>query len=640
MGFVKFDPHGRLLDATGNPIHLVGINYVASYICSNFWEDWRPDHIERDLKRIHDLGLQAVRIPMHWGYMEPEPGKFNGDFETRFRWFVETCRKYALYIMPWFLVGIATREYDVPYRNGRPFCTGEMVQLEQAHLKHFIAPYRDEEQILFWDICDEPEWFSRFPNTAQLPYDREVMVQWVQSMYDAIRSVDPNHLITLGFGHIATANYGMDVRDMAAVLDLMAVTAYPNFSNEGIDTVRNNYCLPYHVKMNARGKPVFTCEAPGYSTIQYSEAVVSRFVKASLYGNLLSGSVGVLPWVYTDFEESLWHQVPLEGYTIEPGFGFWNVDGRLKPHGEVLREYAAFSKKAELGKYRPQPAEVAILVPDGYYEGAVDSVFKVYTAMILAKGCGAAVDLVWTTEELSRYKMLIMPSCAGMRTSSWDKVRRFVENGGLLYFLYDGGQNAYFNRLFGVEVETQERNPGYRAMGLTREWGKWPVGSAISFAGKGDVLRITPESAQVLCRFEDGEPALLKNSYGQGTAYLAAIQLDSGLLEVPYRQYLACDSFAMVDTMLREAGVRRIAVCDHSAMEVGCLENPDTGEKLILCVNHEKTAVKTTVTFDGAFIPEEWKITRFDDGTPVGLSDALELEPAGVAVYRMTRNFN
>lgn len=638
MGFVRFDKTGHLLDAAGNQVHIVGINYVASYICTNYWEDWRPDRIEHDLKTIHEMGLQAVRIPMHWGFMEPEPGKYNPVFEERFRSFVEMCRKYELYIMPWFLVGIATRDYDVPFRNGRPFYSGEMVQIEEAHLKHFIAPYKDEERILFWDICDEPEWYSRFHGAEQLPFSRTEMARWVKSMYDAIRSVDRNHLITLGFGHIAAANYGMDVRDMADILDLMVITAYPGAAFEGIDSCRNNYCIPYHVKMNSRGKPTFTCEAPGYSSIAYSEEIVGRYFKTSIYGNLLAGSTGVLPWVYNDFEENLWHDTPLEKYTIEPNFGIITVDGRLKPSGQVLKDYAAFAKKAELGKYRPQKAEVAVLVPDGYYPRVGHAMNRIYTAMILAKGCGAAVDLVWTTEDLSGYKLLLMPTFTGMTTSSWDKVRRFVENGGTLYLTYEAeGLCGYFNRLFGVEVQTPEKDYGYQAMTVKEDWGCWKRGDVIPMTGKdrGAVLRVRPENAKVLCTFDDGEAALLKNAYGKGYAYLATSPLDSGLMDIPCKEYLQTKSFDMLDTIMTEAGISRVINCDHPAVEAGCLVKDQSGEMLAVLLNHDNHEVHTVISIDGSLIPAGWEVRAFEDGKLICDGDSLTLEPAGVMVYKI-----
>ena len=161
MGFFQFDSYGRLVNPEGEPVHIVGINYVASYICTNFWQDWRPERIASDLKRIAELGLNAIRIPMHWGYMEPEPGQYRKDFSEKFAYVIQLCRQYGLYVMPWFLAGIATEAYDVPFRNGESFFTGRMLRIARQHLQHFIEPYRDDPQILFWDICDEPEGYDQ-----------------------------------------------------------------------------------------------------------------------------------------------------------------------------------------------------------------------------------------------------------------------------------------------------------------------------------------------------------------------------------------------------------------------------------------------------------------------------------------------
>ena len=639
MSFVTFDKKGRLLDAAGNPVHIVGINYVASYICTNFWEDWRPDVIEKDLKKIAELGLNAVRIPMHWGFMEPEPGRYNPVFEQEFADFMGMCRKYGLYVMPWFLVGVATRDYDVPFRNGRSFFDDEMTRIAAEHLKHFIAPYKDEEWILFWDICDEPEWYSRNPGADQLPYDRMRVVRWVKEMYDAIRSVDSNHLITLGFGHIATANYGMDVRDMAEVLDLMVVTAYPQASRERLDTVRNNYTVPYHVKMNSRGTPVFACEAPGMSSIVYSEEIIGRYFKTTLYSNLVNGSTGVLPWVFNDFEESLWHDVPLEKYLIEPSFGIITVDGRLKPSGQELRDFAAFAKKAELGKYRPQKAEVAVMIPEGYYQKINVCYDKIYTAFELAKGCGVDVDFVWTSEDFSGYKLLLMPTTVGMTTSAWDKVRRFVEDGGMLYHIYDGcSPNGYFNRLFGVEVQADEFDNGHRQMVAQQAWGSWNPGDAVPFVGtnRGSVLDVSCKDAQTLFSLEDGKPALLRHNYGKGTCFLATIPLDNGLMKIPYREFLETSSFELLNTMMEEAGICRIIRINHPAVETGCMVDSETGEMLVICINHDNAEVEAEIKGDTSQIPTNWQVRNFDTGEIVDLCGTkVRLEPAGVMIYKI-----
>ena len=483
MGFVHFDGKGRLIGKSGRPEHIVGINYVASYVCTNFWEDWRPDSIESDLKNISSLGLKAVRIPMHWEYMEPKEGVYRKDFEDRFAAFVSMCRKYGLYIMPWFLVGVATQDYDVSWRGERSFFCAEMTEAEKNHLRHFTAPYAEDENILFWDICDEPEWYSRHPGADQLPYDREKFASWVRQMYDAIKSADKNHLVTLGFGHIANGGYGMDLRDMSDILDLMVVTAYPPINGESIDLYRNNYALPYHVKMNTRGKPVFTCESPGYTSVEFSDEIIGRFYKTSLYGNLIAGSTGVLPWVYNDFERGIWNEKPLDKYLIEPGFGIVTVGGGLKPCGKELVSYAEFTEKYGICDYRPKKSQTALLLPDAYHKTVGSAAGQLYNAFLYLKGCGLDPDFVWSTDDLSDYRLIIIAEDAGMTSPEWDRLRRYVQSGGRLLYCFRSSSNAYLSELFGVKVITPARDAGIREMTVRNGFGDLKNGDIIRRTG-------------------------------------------------------------------------------------------------------------------------------------------------------------
>lgn len=639
MGFMRFDEHKRLLDTEGKPVHIVGVNYVASYICTNFWEDWRPDRIEQDLKKIAELGLNAVRLPMHWCFMEPERGKYNPVFEREFAAFVEMCRKYKIYMMPWFLVGVATRNYDVPFRNGRSFFCEDMTRAAEAHLKHFTGLYKDEEQIMFWDICDEPEWFSDNPGADKPPYDQQIFASWVKRMYDAIKSADGNHPVTLGFGHIAAGNFGMDLREMSDILDLMSVTAYPyGLCEEPLDRVRNNYTLSYHDKMNSRGKPLFTCESPGYSSVWAGEDMIGRYYKVSMYSNFLNGSTGTLPWAFNDFEEDLWHTPPLEDNKAEPYYGIITVDGRLKPNGQAVRDFAAFAKKADIGRYRPVRPETAILIPEAFHQNARMCYTKLYTYLELIKGCSADVDYVWCTEDFSGYKLLIIPTYVGMGASVWDKIRKYVEDGGTIVHIFGGGraQTVYSERLFGAETLCLETDYGYNKMIAQGDWGRWHKGDEFGLTGKngGSILSVAPKGADVLFSFDDGAPAFLRNHYGKGTSYLATMTLDDGLFRIPYRKYMKHDMFGLIDAILEETGISRPVRVSSNALEVGWVKDSDNGNMLLLCINHDDVTVEDVMRIDPSFIPDGWVMRNMDTGEKAdGSGIRISLEPAGVAVF-------
>jgi endo-1,4-beta-mannosidase len=600
MGFIKFSENGYLQAPDGQPLYIVGINYVASYICTNFWEDWKPQLIEADMRKISEMGLNAVRIPMHWGFMEPEPGKYSELFIERFNEFLAIAKKYSLFIMPWFLVGIATKGYDFPFRNGRSFFSPEMIEIEENHFRAFIGRYKVEESILFWDICDEPEYFSYCgPGPDILPYDRKVMAKWVKTLYDAIKSVDKNHLVTLGYGQIATQNFGIHIRDAAEVLDLMVVTAYPGPTTEAIDKYRNNYFVPFNVKFNNLGKPVFNCESPGSTSVLFSEEVIGRYFRTSLYGNLLNGSTGVMPWVFNDFNRDIWHEAPLDEATFEPSFGIVDTSGRVKPSGKELSDFAQFVQKCKVTDYSFSKSDVAVLVTKKYYEEIDFTYKKTYTTFILAKSVFNDVNFVWDDQPFDDYKLLLIPTSRGITTSLWNRIRLFVEQGGCIYAIYDDrrGLNAYFNELFGVETVAGEKDYGYDSMKAVADWGSFKSGDCLELPGKkySEALKVDAREAKVIMEFDDGFPALLVNDYGKGKAVLAAKPLEDGLLDIRNDYFVNNRLFSIYESLVDLSGIDRKFSCPTTQVEVGYLEKSETGEYLVICINHDIKPLNTVL---------------------------------------------
>lgn len=582
MAFVTLDQNLRLHDRNGEPFYPVGINYVASYICTNFWEDFRPEEIYRDLKLAHSLGIRALRIPMNWGFMEPQERVYNEEIFPMFDQFLAWCREFDMYLMPWFLVGIATQDYDVPFRGERPFFTGDMVEIARDHICHFVERYRDEDRILMWDLCDEPEYYCRNPGAEQWPFNRDDLRNWVRTLYDGVKKTDPNHLVTLGFGHIASANFGYHELDMAKILDLMVVTCYPlELCPDRADCLRNNYFLPFYVAFNRPyGNAVMTCEAPGFSSVMFSEAVIGRYYKACLYGQLAEGSNGVLPWAMNDFDPAIWHQKPLEEYVLEPSFGVVATDGRIKPSGEELRSFANVVEELRLSRFHRERAKVAVVIPRDYYQAMPQTFQRVYLAYIFLKSCGVAVDLLWQGLPMEGYDLLVIADTSGFTTSYWDGLRRYAQNGGKLFWMFGGnnGLNVYLREIFGVEVQS----PSW--------WhGKVPDGSA---AG----LRLETEAreAEVLARFEDGTP-LLTHKNG---AWFFAMQWTDGLLACEQSQFENHPLHAVFSYIVEQSGIERLVRVENPNVEVSRLVCDEDGTVIYLLINHANHLVKGSLMLD------------------------------------------
>lgn len=657
MGFVHFDEKGWIVGKDGEPLYIVGINYVPSYVCANFFEDYRPDIIDRDMAQMEKMGLNAVRIPIFWGFFEPDEGLFNETAFERFSEFIEMAKGHDLYVMPWLLVGVATAHADIPYRQGRPLFEGDMLYAAENHLRTFARRYKNEEGILFWDICDEPEFYAWRRGNEQWPYNTARFNHWLKHMYEAFKDEDPNHLVTLGFGEIATENYGYTLKDSAEILDFMSVTCYPYDSSiEGLDTARNNSYLGFYVKMNSlKGKPVFTCEAPGFSAIWFSEAMLGRYFKVSLYGNLINGSNGVLPWCYNDFAKEIWTGRALNPKPAEPAFGIIDNNGRIKPTGKELIEFGQFVRDIKITDYKLAKAKVAVFIPAAYYSNVYHAKRRIRAAMQFLKGCGTDLEFVWDEDDLnlSGYVMVIVCAKDGMRTSSWQKLEEFVKQGGTLIHDYDGmrGLNAYFNSLFGVEVQTRHKNFRFDRLIMQSQLGTLDKGDELLFPNGvkderyameqgfnlqkgsnicGEYLIVEPKDAQVVATFTDGTPALLKNKYGEGNVWLFTGQFHNGLFEIEYPDYQNHMMFELYNGILEEEKIFRPCTYVNSELEVGLLEK-QTGEKLLILINHGPAQNYVELQLDSSF--EGMNMSIWDNREGVIVKDGrmtLTMETAEV----------
>lgn len=611
MGFVHFGENGWLVDKNGEPFYLTGINYIASYVCTDFFSDFREEILEKDLAKIEEMGLNAVRVPVNWGNAEPAEGIFNEQYFVNFSRFLEMARKHNLYVMPWMLVGVATPHFDIPWRQGRPMLEGHMLRAAENHLRQFARRYKDEENLLFWDVCDEPEWYSGFPGAEKLPWEGGKFEHWLGHMYTAIRKEDPNHLITCGVGEIASERYGYTLKGVAAEVDFMGTTGYPiDSAVEGLDTARNNSYMAFYLKMNAiQDKPVLALEAPGYSTVMYSEEMLGRYFKVSVYSNLVNGGTGVMPWAYNDFSEELWMTPNLDPMPGEPSFGIISNDGRVKPSGEALIEYGKFVRDAKITDYQLRKPKVAVYLSDDYYGRIYYAKRKIRAAMAFVKGCGADMKYVWSDDDWTGIDLLIIPYTGLMRTSAWKRIADFVEQGGKVLFDYDCdyGLSVFTNRLFGVEVQTKHKNHKFNSISLRSPMGQLQPGQEFVFTEKAhseifsvgqfgfsimhgraicsEYLKVKATTAQVMATFADGTPALLRNRYGKGQAWFFTGQFHSEMFEMPYEDFQSHMMFNLYNAIFQEEGITRPCTYVNAELETGLFEK-ENGEKLLLLINH------------------------------------------------------
>ena len=144
--------------------------------------------------------------------------------------------------------------------------------------------------------------------------------------------------------------------------DFAVMHAYPIYANFGVEALDPD-TVPFATALTAAlaGKPVMmeefgACTAPpGSETINWqwqtdykawdqimlSEEVLAEHL-AEVFPRLVEvGATGAMLWCYADYHEDLWGRPPCDNQRHERHFGLVRPDGSLKPHAELVREFAA-----------------------------------------------------------------------------------------------------------------------------------------------------------------------------------------------------------------------------------------------------------------------------------------------------------
>lgn len=119
-----------------------------------------------------------------------------------------------------------------------------------------------------------------------------------------------------------------------------------------------------------------------------------------------------------------------------------------------------------------------------------------------------------------RYKIIYLPFQLGIKTEVLEKLKTYVEQGGRLVVdmpsgWYDGqaamlptGKGSKFEQVFGATLND------FQYAGVNMPW------SIGGFPLHGFTVDLSPTSAQVIARYNEGKPAILENKLGKGTAVI------------------------------------------------------------------------------------------------------------------------
>jgi len=595
----------------GQRFVLVGINYMPSKAFYRLWEDWNPIQIEEDFKKMKELSLEAIRVPLFWTSVEPKEGAMSPKFLERFDEFLEIAKKHEIYVMPFLFVGVCVSIWDVPWRRGRNiYKDPEMLKLEHKHAETLATRYADHPAILAWDISDEPYYYGG--NT-----DADTATSWASLIYEAIKSKDKIHPVTLGFDncHIVQ-NTGFQIERLIPAQDFFSVCAYPIYSlktPESHTSMRSTYFTSFFVKFSQLGKPVLLSEGPGTTTVWTSNQGAGDYYRVVMYSSFINGSIGIMPWILYDYDPKHHKRFPLDDKPYETSFGILHSDGKEKLPAKELRKFSQLIKKIDLERFRFRKPEAALLIPTDYYK-YVELVWpRLFEAFILAKEAHMEVDFLREGEDLSNYKIVIVPSSLALRTSSWYAFKDYVSQDGCLYFSYGGASKGspnplgpFFNEIFGVSLEDVIAPKPVEEIIFTEEWMNLnQLKLTYPDTTNTSCIKLKTDGGRAVGFNSRGNPALVVGrKESKGLALLATHPIEQYLSVIP-DVYRKDQTYRIYDAIRTEAGLATPYICDSPFIEVGWMETEEKDEAVLILINHERVSVRATISLKNIWQAED-----------------------------------
>jgi beta-galactosidase len=566
---------------------------------------------------------------------------------------------------------------DFPYLKNPEFC---FCPSSQARFRAWLekkygtlaalnaAWYR---QFTSWQQVEPPRFSTILSYTDYLDWRAFIddkLAGDLKTRVDAIRSADHAHFITShaavpGLFTWPTDGFGEpDDWKMSGSADFFGTSLYPKHAAS---------TRPWSPQMLAAG-------------LDFTRSAGHSFGKGFWIGELQAGQ-GVtgmriaVPVDAHDEEYWMWQVIshgareiavyawyPMNSGYESNGYGLINLDGTLTPRARAAGKVAqTIARNAgDLLRSQPAPAKVAILYDRLAYMvgGAQPSLSKLGNATRDSlMGYHRAfneqqipVDFVHTSDvienKLGEYKILFLPFPVMLSRDVARGVSRYIRNGGTVVaearlawndergFSSDVVPGMGLAEVFGAREKVIR--PVEKAV-LSLESGANLPGLAAGIPAVGEAFEEDLEplgSARVLGRFDNGQPAIVENTYGKGRAILAGT-----FLGLEYQRRETAATKQLILALARAAGVEpevNVSGPDTSQVEVRRLTG--TNVQFLFAFNHAAQPADATIDVrmpwevrDAKNVSDGQAVKFRTSGDKMVLQESLE--PGGIWVLRLER---
>ena len=639
---------GNYFSRAGQRFIVMGTNWVPAHAAMQWPVEWNPSEVEKDFQKMHEMGVNTVRLDLVWAWFEPRPGDYNPEAFKQLDYLTLLANRYQIYLHPMLMTGgeVGEAYWDVSWRNGRdPMTDPEMLRLETDLAAEFARRYRNDPAILAWDLADEPPFWI-VPNTTDA-----AAINWTRLIAGAFRRYDGQHPIVVGTSMEDVSHGPFRPDDIRNEVDFFSVHPYtiydPGLFPDSMLSERSLYGAAFETSLSgSAGRPVMVQEL-GASSAQYTPENVAAFDRVSMFSSLGAGANGFLLWCFTDAAPEQYSKVPYLRAPNETQFGMTTWDRKERPQGRQFQAFNHIVKQMNLTGVEPAEAEAGIIVPNEWAKphgdfshfgltgpevipyvstldgGAVagqplpnldeDNLWLTgawLSSYVLTRQAGLTADFPREYSDWSRHKMILLPSpltstesnLVHVHSDFWTRARKYVEQGGALYASVSGDA-AIPNmvEIFGARLA--DRVPvSDVTLKIVAPFGDLRPGDTFNYSPDSKGLRhwgaiLEVQGGTVIAVDQHGRPALVANALGSGKTLLCAYPIESYLAGMPAVFDGSENTHRIYQAFLDWARVKPLVQTDQISVEASALNAANHG--FIVLANHgskvENVKVSTTL---------------------------------------------
>jgi endo-1,4-beta-mannosidase len=402
----------------------LGVNYWPRSKAMYWWSSFDAGEVREEFALLRDLGLDVVRIFLLWDDFQPEPNTVSTTCLEHLITVCDIAADNSLDLDVTFFTGHmsgpnwspgwlldANAPYPSPsavqvvsggrvveggYRN--MYTDPTALSASRLLLRTVVGALKDHPAVWMWNLGNEPDLFAWPPDSA-------AGSAWVREMVQLIHEIDPRPVTCGLHADSIFRDNGFRIDQVYAETDIAVMHAYSMY----LPLARNPLdpeLVPFTCALTTAlcgkptlmeefggctappGKPSFTMEWTAYgkprSQFMTGEDDLAEYLAASLPRLVDVGATGAMVWCFADYVPELWDKPPCAESQHERFFGLVRPDGTLKPHAQVLKDFAA-TRPTVLD----QPARRVHLdvTADEYYRDPIAHLPRLYEQFVeTAKG--------------------------------------------------------------------------------------------------------------------------------------------------------------------------------------------------------------------------------------------------------------